>query len=144
HRPGEHALVVNGRPCTRIVLGDWYEQGSVLVVHADGSHERRVLNAAAAPAPRSETGTAHPGCAPARPPLPPHLPAASAGRLRHCRRAAPHAPVPGTSPHAAAPTRPAPHKNRPAAHAAAATPPRSARRSAPRSAPRTAAGRDCA
>lgn len=61
HRPGEHALVVDGRPCTRIVLGDWYEQGSLLVVHADGSHERRVLNAAAAPALRSETGTAHPG-----------------------------------------------------------------------------------
>jgi len=30
HRPAIHALQVDGRPCTRIVLGDWYEQGSVL------------------------------------------------------------------------------------------------------------------
>jgi UDP-2,3-diacylglucosamine hydrolase len=30
HRPAMHALRVDGRPCTRIVLGDWYEQGSVL------------------------------------------------------------------------------------------------------------------
>ena len=32
HRPAEHALTVDGRPCRRIVLGDWYEQGSVLRV----------------------------------------------------------------------------------------------------------------
>lgn len=30
HRPAVHALTVNGRPATRIVLGDWYTQGSVL------------------------------------------------------------------------------------------------------------------
>jgi UDP-2,3-diacylglucosamine hydrolase len=30
HRPAIHALRVDGRPCTRIVLGDWYDQGSVL------------------------------------------------------------------------------------------------------------------
>ncbi|HEX4242907.1 MAG TPA: UDP-2,3-diacylglucosamine diphosphatase [Steroidobacteraceae bacterium] len=30
HRPAIHSLQVDGRPCTRIVLGDWYEQGSVL------------------------------------------------------------------------------------------------------------------
>jgi UDP-2,3-diacylglucosamine hydrolase len=30
HRPAIHALEVDGRPCTRIVLGDWYDQGSVL------------------------------------------------------------------------------------------------------------------
>jgi UDP-2,3-diacylglucosamine hydrolase len=30
HRPAIHALQVDGRPCTRIVLGDWYDQGSVL------------------------------------------------------------------------------------------------------------------
>jgi UDP-2,3-diacylglucosamine hydrolase len=30
HRPAIHALDVDGRPCTRIVLGDWYDQGSVL------------------------------------------------------------------------------------------------------------------
>jgi UDP-2,3-diacylglucosamine hydrolase len=30
HRPAIHAFDVDGRPCTRIVLGDWYDQGSVL------------------------------------------------------------------------------------------------------------------
>jgi UDP-2,3-diacylglucosamine hydrolase len=30
HRPAVHTLEVDGRPCTRIVLGDWYDQGSVL------------------------------------------------------------------------------------------------------------------
>jgi UDP-2,3-diacylglucosamine hydrolase len=30
HRPAIHALQVDGRACTRIVLGDWYDQGSVL------------------------------------------------------------------------------------------------------------------
>jgi UDP-2,3-diacylglucosamine hydrolase len=30
HRPAMHALQVDGRPCTRIVLGDWYDQGSLL------------------------------------------------------------------------------------------------------------------
>jgi len=30
HRPGIHALQVDSRPCTRIVLGDWHEQGSML------------------------------------------------------------------------------------------------------------------
>ncbi len=36
HRPAVHSLVVDGKPRTRIVLGDWYEQGSVLRVDADG------------------------------------------------------------------------------------------------------------
>ena len=30
HRPAIHALELDGRPRTRIVLGDWYAQGSVL------------------------------------------------------------------------------------------------------------------
>jgi UDP-2,3-diacylglucosamine hydrolase len=30
HRPGAHEFSVDGRPCTRIVLGDWYEQDQVL------------------------------------------------------------------------------------------------------------------
>jgi UDP-2,3-diacylglucosamine hydrolase len=30
HRPAIHALEVDGRPRTRIVLGDWYDQGSML------------------------------------------------------------------------------------------------------------------
>jgi UDP-2,3-diacylglucosamine hydrolase len=36
HRPAIHALDVAGRPARRVVLGDWYEQGSVLRVDADG------------------------------------------------------------------------------------------------------------
>ena len=36
HRPAIHSAVVYGTACTRIVLGDWYEQGSVLRVDADG------------------------------------------------------------------------------------------------------------
>ena len=30
HRPAVHNIEVDGTACTRIVLGDWYEQGSVL------------------------------------------------------------------------------------------------------------------
>jgi UDP-2,3-diacylglucosamine hydrolase len=30
HRPAIHALEIDGRACTRIVLGDWYDQGSLL------------------------------------------------------------------------------------------------------------------
>jgi UDP-2,3-diacylglucosamine hydrolase len=37
HRPAVHDLDVAGRACQRIVLGDWYEQGSVLRVDADGA-----------------------------------------------------------------------------------------------------------
>jgi UDP-2,3-diacylglucosamine hydrolase len=36
HRPAIHALKVDGRDCTRIVLGDWYSQGSVLRWTRDG------------------------------------------------------------------------------------------------------------
>ncbi|KAF1706718.1 UDP-2,3-diacylglucosamine diphosphatase [Pseudoxanthomonas sacheonensis] len=36
HRPAVHTLRLGERECTRIVLGDWYEQGSVLRVDADG------------------------------------------------------------------------------------------------------------
>jgi len=36
HRPAIHALEAGGRASRRIVLGDWYEQGSVLRVDADG------------------------------------------------------------------------------------------------------------
>jgi len=36
HRPAIHHVDVEGRTCTRVVLGDWYEQGSVLRVSADG------------------------------------------------------------------------------------------------------------
>jgi UDP-2,3-diacylglucosamine hydrolase len=38
HRPAVHELDVDGGPCRRIVLGDWYEQGSVLRADATGLH----------------------------------------------------------------------------------------------------------
>lgn len=34
HRPAVHGLADGGRSCERIVLGDWYEQGSVLRAEA--------------------------------------------------------------------------------------------------------------
>ncbi len=36
HRPAIHDLDVEGRACQRVVLGDWYDQGSVLRVAPDG------------------------------------------------------------------------------------------------------------
>ncbi len=36
HRPARHVLELDGSPARRTVLGDWYEQGSVLVCTADG------------------------------------------------------------------------------------------------------------
>ncbi|WP_455384591.1 UDP-2,3-diacylglucosamine diphosphatase [Acidihalobacter prosperus] len=36
HRPAVHALSVDGEPAERIVLGDWYTQGSVLSVTPAG------------------------------------------------------------------------------------------------------------
>lgn len=36
HRPAIHSLQVNGRNAQRVVLGDWYTQGSVLRVGAEG------------------------------------------------------------------------------------------------------------
>lgn len=39
HRPAIHDLEVDGIPRQRIVLGDWYEQGSVLRVYHDGRFE---------------------------------------------------------------------------------------------------------
>jgi UDP-2,3-diacylglucosamine hydrolase len=36
HRPAVHALEVDGVPAQRIVLGDWYDQGSVLAI--DGAN----------------------------------------------------------------------------------------------------------
>ena len=35
HRPAVHRFELNGKPAERIVLGDWYEQGSVLRVDGD-------------------------------------------------------------------------------------------------------------
>ena len=36
HRPAIHELVIAGQPAQRIVLGDWYEQGSLLECTANG------------------------------------------------------------------------------------------------------------
>src|SRR3569623_1481106 len=36
HRPAIHEFVLDGHPARRIVLGDWYEQGSVLTCDAAG------------------------------------------------------------------------------------------------------------
>ena len=60
HRPGVHVTEVDGRPRTRIVLGDWYEQGSALSLHADGRHSLQTLMRAGRPvqAPWSETSSA--------------------------------------------------------------------------------------
>jgi UDP-2,3-diacylglucosamine hydrolase len=35
HRPGMHAFELGGKPARRMVLGDWYRQGSVLECTAD-------------------------------------------------------------------------------------------------------------
>ena len=37
HRPAVHALDVDGSSAERIVLGDWYDQGSVLRVTPEGA-----------------------------------------------------------------------------------------------------------
>jgi len=40
HRPNTHQIEVDGYQCQRIVLGDWYEQGSCLRLDANGfSHQ---------------------------------------------------------------------------------------------------------
>jgi UDP-2,3-diacylglucosamine hydrolase len=48
HRPAVHSLSVDGRDCTRIVLGDWHAQGSVLRWSRQG-HELCFLSRAGGP-----------------------------------------------------------------------------------------------
>ena len=38
HRPNQHLHAIDGHQCVRWVLGDWYEQGSYLMLNADGCH----------------------------------------------------------------------------------------------------------
>jgi UDP-2,3-diacylglucosamine hydrolase len=57
HRPGVHAVDVDGHPATRIVLGDWYTQGSVLVWDERGFDLRTLLRT---PADRSGNETVDP------------------------------------------------------------------------------------
>jgi UDP-2,3-diacylglucosamine hydrolase len=40
HRPNTHIYQVTGHTCERRVLGDWYEQGSYLLLNADGCYSR--------------------------------------------------------------------------------------------------------
>ncbi len=42
HRPAVHEMEIEGRTCRRIVLGDWYDQGSVLRVDANGFDLQRL------------------------------------------------------------------------------------------------------
>ena len=46
HRPGIHPFSVDGRACTRIVLGDWYTQGSVLSWDSSGPELRSLPSGA--------------------------------------------------------------------------------------------------
>lgn len=40
HRPAVHSLMLDGKAAERIVLGDWYEHGSVLRIDAHGTELR--------------------------------------------------------------------------------------------------------
>ena len=42
HRPAFHVLELAGTPARRIVLGDWYEQGSLLAKDSSGSNLRTI------------------------------------------------------------------------------------------------------
>ena len=42
HRPNTHVYHLAGHTCERRVLGDWYEQGSYLMLNADGCYSRRL------------------------------------------------------------------------------------------------------
>lgn len=55
HRPAVHALDIDGRAAERIVLGDWYTQGSVLEWDADGYRLQRLVRSQASRS-GSETG----------------------------------------------------------------------------------------
>ena len=42
HRPNTHIYHFSGHICERRVLGDWYEQGSYLMLNASGCHSHRL------------------------------------------------------------------------------------------------------
>lgn len=52
HRPAVHRFVLDGAPARRVVLGDWYDQGSVLVC-SDGDWKLETL-----PVPNRSAGAA--------------------------------------------------------------------------------------
>ncbi|NOX27963.1 MAG: UDP-2,3-diacylglucosamine diphosphatase [Gammaproteobacteria bacterium] len=43
HRPQVHAIEVDGKPAKRIVLGDWYEQGSQVYADASGCELQKLM-----------------------------------------------------------------------------------------------------
>lgn len=45
HRPAVHDFQLNGQPAQRIVLGDWYEQGSALWCDAEACHTEYLTRA---------------------------------------------------------------------------------------------------
>lgn len=55
HRPAIHALEIDGQAAERIVLGDWYAQGSVLEWDASGYRLQRLLRSQVSPS-ENETG----------------------------------------------------------------------------------------
>ncbi len=42
HRPHQHMIALDGHDCQRWVLGDWYEQGSYLMLSADGCQSKQL------------------------------------------------------------------------------------------------------
>ena len=42
HRPNFHSITLDGHQMQRIVLGDWYEQGSYLIFNAHGIETHQV------------------------------------------------------------------------------------------------------
>ncbi len=42
HRPNRHQYHIKGHQCERVVLGDWYEQGSFLMLDQHGIYERSI------------------------------------------------------------------------------------------------------
>ncbi|MFM9835931.1 MAG: UDP-2,3-diacylglucosamine diphosphatase, partial [Methylophilaceae bacterium] len=43
HRPNRHKLHIGEKTCERLVLGDWYEQGSYLQIDGEGCHAHTLL-----------------------------------------------------------------------------------------------------
>jgi len=41
HRPAVHHIEVDGRACTRVVLGDWFDQGTILIASPGGELDLR-------------------------------------------------------------------------------------------------------
>lgn len=58
HRPAVHTLQTDSGPVKRIVLGDWYGNGSYLALHADGQYEIIALPQRAPRAPRPDQPSA--------------------------------------------------------------------------------------